>query len=207
MSETRRGSFCGSPDHALNRRGFLGSVAAGAAAFAADMTVLDVLKDPVLAGELKRNDKRVILLWLAGGSSQLETWDPKPGTPTGGPFRSIPTAVPGIHISELMPKMAQRMDHTCIIRSLNTKIGDHGGGAKLMMHGRRDDASVRYPDLGAVLARELGQTHSQVPDYVSFYSATEGRGMAPGSERLPGRALRADALDHGHDPGKSPTPR
>ena len=50
-----------------------------------------------------------------------------------------------------------------------------------MMHGRRDDASVRYPDLGAVLARELGQIHSQVPDYVSFYSPTEGRTMAPGS--------------------------
>ena len=52
--------------------------------------------------------------------------------------------------------MAQRMEHTCIIRSLNTKNGDHGGGARLMMHGRRDDPSVRYPDLGAVLARELG---------------------------------------------------
>jgi hypothetical protein len=153
MSDTRRRTFCGSPDHAFSRRGFLGAAAAGAAAFAADMTVLDVLKSPVLARELKKHDKRVILLWLAGGSSQLETWDPKPGTPTGGPFRAIPTSVPGIHISELMPKMAQRMEHTCIIRSLNTKNGDHGGGAKLMMHGRRDDASVRYPDLGAVLAR------------------------------------------------------
>ena len=196
MAETRRRTFCGSPDHALNRRGFLGAVAAGAAAFAADMTVLDVLKSPVLAGELKRKDKRVILLWLAGGSSQLETWDPKPGTPTGGPFRSIPTAVPGIHISELMPKMAQRMEHTCIIRSLNTKNGDHGGGARLMMHGRRDDASVRYPDLGAVLARELGQAHSKVPDYVSFYSADRGARHGTRVERLPGRALRADAADH-----------
>jgi hypothetical protein len=181
MAESRRQTFCGSPDHAFHRRGFLGSVALGAAAFAADMTLLDVLKDPVLAGTLKRNDKRVILLWLAGGSSQLETWDPKPGTPTGGPFRAIPTSVPGIQISELMPRMAQRMEQTCIIRSLNTKNGDHGGGARLMMHGRRDDASVRYPDLGAVLARELGQVHSQVPDYVSFYSPTEGRAMAPGS--------------------------
>ena len=70
--------------------------------------------------------------------------------------------------------MAARMDHTCIIRSLNTKNGDHGGGAKLMMQGRRDDPSVRYPDLGAVLARELGQAHSRVPDYVTFYSPTEG---------------------------------
>ena len=197
MAETRRETFCGSPDHAVSRRGFLGAVAAAAAAFAADMTVLDVLKSPVLARELKRHDKRVILLWLAGGSSQLETWDPKPGTPTGGPFRSIPTSVPGIHISELMPRMAQRMEHTCIIRSLNTKNGDHGGGARLMMHGRRDDASVRYPDLGAVLARELGQAHSQVPDYVSFYSADRGARDGAGVERISGRALFAHAFDHG----------
>ena len=200
MSETRRQSFCGSPEHSLNRRGFLGSLAAGAAALAADMTVLDVLKNPVLAGELKRNNKRVILLWLAGGSSQLETWDPKPGTPTGGPFRSIPTAVPGIHISELMPRMAERMTETCIIRSLNTRNGDHGGGAKLMMHGRRDDASVRYPDLGAVLARELGQVHSQVPDYVSFYSATEGRMMAPGSGGFLGQRFEPMYLTTGNVP-------
>jgi hypothetical protein len=156
-------------------------MAAGAAAFAADMTGLDVLTEPVLAGELKKKQKHVILLWLAGGSSQLETWDPKPGAPTGGPFRSIPTSAPGIQISELMPKMAQRMKDTCIIRSLNTKIGDHGGGARMMMRGRMDDPSVRYPDLGAVLARELGQAQSAVPDYVSFYSATEGRDFAPGS--------------------------
>src|SRR5579885_1367719 len=169
--------FCGSPAHAVSRRAFLGGAAALGAAAAADMTGLDVLGTPALAGELKKAQKRVILLWLAGGSSQLETWDPKPGAPTGGPFRSIPTSVPGIHISELMPKMAKRMGDTCIIRSLNTKNGDHGGGARLMMQGRRDDPSVRYPDLGAVLARELGQAHSRVPDYVTFYSPTEGRNM------------------------------
>src|SRR5437016_3703510 len=129
-------SFCGSPDHAVDRRGFLGTLAAGATAFAADMTApLNVLAAPDATGALKKQDKRVILLWLAGGASQLETWDPKPGTATGGPFRAIPTDVPGIHISELMPQMAKRMNHTCIIRSLNTKDGDHGSGAKLMMRG------------------------------------------------------------------------
>jgi hypothetical protein len=194
MAETRRPFFCGSPEHSLNRRGFLGSMAAGAAAVAADMTALDVLGSPLLADELKRNHKHVILLWLAGGSSQLETWDPKPGAPTGGPFRAIPTAVPGVQISELMPRMAARMKHTCIIRSLNTKIGDHGGGARLMMQGRRDDPSVRYPDLGAVLARELGQAHSRVPDYVTFYSATEGRGMAPGASGFLGERYAPMAL-------------
>jgi hypothetical protein len=173
-------SFCGSADHAISRRRFLGAAAAGTAAFA-DMTGLSILGNPALAGELKKQQKRVILLWLAGGASQLETWDPKPGAATGGPFRSIQTAVPGVHISELMPKMAARMNNTLLIRSLNTKNGDHGGAAMIMMRGRRDEASVKYPDLGAVVAREMGRADSQVPDYVTFYTQTEGRSMAPGS--------------------------
>jgi hypothetical protein len=160
----------------LNRRSFLGATAAGAAALSADS--LSVLKNPALAEELKSGQKRVILLWLAGGASQLETFDPKPGRPTGGPFRAIPTAVPGIHISELMPKLAARMKHTAIVRSLDTNNGDHGSGARLMHLGRRDEPTVKYPDLGAMVARELGRADSQVPDYVSFYTATEGRGNA-----------------------------
>ncbi len=171
--------FCGSPAHAVNRRSFLGAAAAGAAALSADMTLLNVLKNPALAAELKQRQKRVILLWLAGGASQLETWDPKPGRPTGGPYRAISTSVPGVQICELLPKMAQRLDDTAIIRSLNTKNADHGGGAKLMNLGRRDEANLKYPDLGAVIARELGRADSQVPDYVSFYNQTEGRGGPP----------------------------
>jgi uncharacterized protein (DUF1501 family) len=177
----RKSAFCGSPEHGINRRGFLGTAGAAAAGFAASMTGLDALQTPALAAELKQKQKRVIMLWLAGGSSQLETWDPKPGAVTGGPFRAIQTSVPGVKISELMPQMAKRLHHTCLIRSLNTRNGDHGSGAKLMMRGRRDEANLQYPDLGAVLARELGQADSKVPDYVSFYFATEGQGFAPGS--------------------------
>ena len=171
--------FCGSPEHAINRRAFLGTAALGAAA-AADMTGLSVLGSPALAGELKKGQKRIILLWLAGGASQLETFDPKPGAITGGPFRAIPTDVPGTYISELMPEMAKRMKHTCVIRGLNTKNGDHGSAAITMMRGRRNEANLRYPDLGAVLAREMGRADSKVPDYVTFYTQTEGRSMAPG---------------------------
>jgi len=160
----------------FSRRSFLNAAALGAGALAADMTALDVLRSPVLANELKRNDKRVILLWLAGGASQLETFDPKPGRPTGGPYRAIPTAEPGIHVSELMPRIAERIKHMAIIRSLDTKIADHGQAARLMHIGRRDEPSLRYPDLGAMLARELGRADSRVPDYVNFYTATEGRG-------------------------------
>src|SRR3954451_126501 len=148
MTGRRHDSFCGSPAHTLDRRRFLGTMAAGAAAFGADMTALDALKAPALAADLKARQKRVILLWLAGGASQLETWDPKPGAATGGPFRSIATSVAGVRISELMPRMAQRMERTCIIRSLNTRNGDHGGGARLMMCGRPDEPSLRYPDMG-----------------------------------------------------------
>src|SRR6516225_3482563 len=181
MAERRPDSFCGSPAHMLDRRRLLGTIGASAAALAADMTALDVLKEPVLAGELKKQQKHVILLWLAGGASQLETWDPKPGAATGGPFRSIATSVTGVAISELMPKMARRLKHTSIIRSLNTRNGDHGGGDRLMMRGRPDDPSLHYPDMGAVIARELGRLQSAVPDYVSFYSQTEGRDFAPGA--------------------------
>ena len=93
----------------MNRRHFVGTAVATGAAFAADMTRLNVLSAPALAAELKSQQKSCILLWLAGGASQLETFDPKPGAATGGPFRAIQTAVPGIQISELMPKLAAQM--------------------------------------------------------------------------------------------------
>jgi hypothetical protein len=160
----------------LDRRQFLTTASLAAGAMAADMTQLDQLKNPVLAGELRKQDKSVILLWLAGGSSQLETWDPKPGRDTGGPFRAISTSVPGIAISELLPRISQRLhQHTAILRSLNTKIADHGTAAALMETGRTAEPGLAFPDLGAIVARELERADSAVPDYVSIYTATEGR--------------------------------
>lgn len=207
-------NFCGSPGHVVNRRGFLATLAAaGAGAFATDMTRVQILGAPAISEEIRRNQKRVILLWLAGGASQLETFDPKPGAVTGGPFQSIQTSTPGIRISELMPRMAARLKDTAIIRSLNTRNGDHGGGSRLMMRGRVGEPNLDYPDLGAVLSRELGQPDSQVPDYVSFYFATEGRTFAPGTpgflgarygsmdlttSMIPENIRRAGISDHDH---------
>ena len=86
------------PDYVLSRRQFLGaSAAAGIGAGFSSFT------RPAIAAELARKHWQVLVFWLAGGSSQLETWDPKPKTDTGGPFRAIPTSVPGIHICELLP--------------------------------------------------------------------------------------------------------
>jgi hypothetical protein len=181
-----RKQFCGSPEHAMDRRLFLqGGLAT---ALGVGLAGLDAPAHALLAGEVARQKKHVLLLWLAGGSSQLETWDPKPGRPTGGPFKSIPTTVPGVRISELMPKMAKLMDRVALVRSLDTKIGDHGQAATLMQLGRRPEGGVAYPDLGAIVAKELGQRESAVPEYVSIYQATEGQGSGrPTSGFLGGR--------------------
>ncbi len=157
----------------LNRRHLLKT--AGAAVVASNMSALDVLSRPTLASELAREGKSVILLWLAGGASQLETWDPKPGRRTGGPYAKIKTQIPGIEISELLPKMANQLNETAIIRSLNTKIADHGQGYTLMDTGRIPEPGVRFPHLGSIIAHELGQIDSRVPDFVYMYTQTEGR--------------------------------
>ncbi|MCH1497398.1 MAG: DUF1501 domain-containing protein, partial [Rubripirellula sp.] len=103
--------------------------------YAANMNHINAFAEDALNDQLRASGKRVILLWLAGGASQLETWDPKPGRPTGGPFAQIQTSIPGIGISELMPKMSNRLGETAIIRSLNTKIADHGTAYDLMDKG------------------------------------------------------------------------
>ena len=94
---------CNSPEHAISRRNFLLGTGAGLLGGFAGMV------HPAAAGQLQRQQKRVLVIFLAGGVSQLETWDPKPGTPTGGPFQAIPTSVPGVHISELLPHTARQM--------------------------------------------------------------------------------------------------
>ena len=82
----RANPACGSADHLLSRRALLGGMAAAAAT--------GLAARPALAKGVERSGKRVLQIFLHGGVSQLETWDPKPGTATGGPFRAIPTSVP-----------------------------------------------------------------------------------------------------------------
>lgn len=143
---------CRSADHVLSRRQFFSSLA-GASAFA--LPGLDLFSSPAMAAEMSSRQKRMIVINLAGGLSQLESWDPKPGTATGGPFRAIPTSVPGLHISELLPKTAKVMHHLALVRSLNTNLPDHGKGTYLMNTGRRQTPAMEYPVLGAVVAKAL----------------------------------------------------
>jgi uncharacterized protein (DUF1501 family) len=138
----------------VSRRRFFSSLAKASGA-AAVMPGFGIFTAPAIAAEMTRQQKRMIVINMAGGLSQLESWDPKPGTATGGPFRAIPTSVPGIHISELLPKTAKVMHHLALIRSINTHEDDHGKGAHIMDTGRRRAPGQEYPVLGAVVAKAL----------------------------------------------------
>jgi uncharacterized protein (DUF1501 family) len=144
---------CQTLDHVVSRRRFFQTLAASGAA--AVLPNFGLFTAPTVAAEMARAQKRMIVINLAGGLSQLESWDPKPGTVNGGPFRAIPTSVPGIHISELLPKTAKVMHHLALVRSINTREGDHGKGAYLMDTGRHKTPAQGYPVLGAVMARAL----------------------------------------------------
>lgn len=152
---------CNSPEHAVTRRNFLAGTlgAAGALSFA------DMLS-PANAARLRRQDKRVLLIFMAGGLSQLESWDPKPGAPTGGPFRAIPTNVPGIHISELLPHTARHMDKLALVRSINTRENNHGKGKYFMETGRRETPAERYPHLGCVITKLFNADRNPLPGYI-----------------------------------------
>src|SRR5690242_6313822 len=82
-----------------------------------------------LAGAAARDPQRkraCILLWMNGGPSQMDTFDLKPGHANGGPYKEIATNVPGVKISEHLPKIAKHADRMAIIRSMSTKEADHG---------------------------------------------------------------------------------
>ena len=124
---------------------------------------------------------RVLTIFMSGGVSQLETWDPKPKTDTGGPFRAISTSVPGIQISEYLPGVAKQMKDLAIIRDMNTAEGDHGRGTQLMLTGYKPNPATTYPSMGSLLSKELGTQDNELPNYVSLSSGNRGfRNNGPG---------------------------
>ena len=145
----------------MARRRFL----AGMAATAAGSMVggLGVFTRPLAAAQLDKDQKRVVVFNMHGGLSQLESWDPKPGTETGGPFRAISTSVPGIQISELLPNVARQMHHLCLVRGVNTSEDDHGKGAYLMITGRRQTPAAEYPTSGPSAPRPWRPKRTRCP--------------------------------------------
>jgi uncharacterized protein (DUF1501 family) len=110
----------------------------------------------------------IIVLWLNGGPSQLETFDPKPGTKIGGPTKAIKTRVPGIEIAEDFPALADSMDQVALIRSVVTPEGEHERGTYYLRTGYRPAPSVDYPSLGAVFAHELAASDLDIPAHVAI---------------------------------------
>jgi hypothetical protein len=125
---------------------------------------------PALAQQIAadpRRQRHCILLWMAGGPSQTDTFDMKPGHENGGDFKEIATNVSGVRFSEHLPRLAQHADKLAIIRSLSTKEGDHERGAYLMRTGQRPMSVINYPSVAAALAKELASAEDHMPPYIS----------------------------------------
>jgi hypothetical protein len=189
---------CHSSEHLLARRRFLGQLAAGSGVIVGG---LGALTRPATAEQLANKQKRILCFNMHGGLSQLESWDPKPGTDTGGPFRAIPTSVPGVHISELLPHVAQQMQHLMIVRGVNTKEDDHGKGAYMMTTGRRQTPAADYPSLGAVTAKALAPQDSAVPGHIRI-TPGGGGGRSEDAAYL-GPRFASVVLGNGNPPANS----
>lgn len=197
---------CGMPDHHLARRQFLGMLAGGTM-----VGGLSTLARPAASAELARQQKRVLVFNMHGGLSQLESWDPKPNTPTGGPFRAISTSVPGMQICELLPETARQMHRLAIIRSVNTKEGDHGKGAYMMLTGRRQTPASDFPRIGAVAAKALAPEEGGLPGHIQITAGGGGRandaaylgpkygGLLMGNGQPPQNTARPDAITQAAD--------
>jgi hypothetical protein len=109
-----------------------------------------------------------ILLWMAGGPSQTDTFDLKPGHANGGPYKEIATSVPGIKISEHLPKIAKHMKEMVLVRSMSTKEADHGRATYYLRTGRVPGGPIQYPPLGSFVAKELERADAELPGFVSI---------------------------------------
>jgi hypothetical protein len=150
----------------LNRRSFLTSAAGS-------LLGVSVLG----ASGAKPLGKKLILLWMEGGPSQLDTFDPKPGTDHGGPFASLETAVSGIRISEHLPNVAREMKSIALIRSMTSKEGNHPRARYLLHTGYPPSGSVRHPGIGSVVSHELGKEEQPMPTFVSIGGFPIGSGF------------------------------
>lgn len=161
--------LCSPYEHQFSRRQILGAAAGAAGALG-----LGSLLQPAVAEEIKKKQKQVLFIWIDGGMSQLESWDPKPNTIFGGPFRAIPTSVPGVHFSELLPKSAKQMHHLAILRSIHTQDNSHSAGVARIQRGDPKNRGVTYPYFGSAVAKLLGAGDSGLPPYVWIKPGSSG---------------------------------
>ena len=129
---------------------------------------LPALDLPAAARRGQERLPSLITLWLAGGPSQLETWDPHPGGKIGGPTKSIATSIADVKIASAFPRLADQMHHLSVIRSLVSKEGDHDRATYLVKTGFRPDPTLRHPSVGAIVSHALPNEELEIPPVISL---------------------------------------
>ena len=145
--------------------------------------------------------KSCILLWLDGGPSHLDTFDPKPDAPSEvrSQFKAIATSVPGLQICEHLPLTAKVMREVALIRSLTHELGNHDTGTRFLLTGHRPTPALEYPSLGSLVAHE-SRSAAAIPPYVAIPAdAVGGNSNAARSGYLPGAF---SAFNTGPDPAR-----
>ncbi len=157
-------AFCVGQEHSLNRRMFLQGMVAGGMAFGGFGQLFSAQN----AVQANRQQKHVILVFMSGGPSQFETWDPKPGTPTGGPHLPIQTALPGIRFDEYMPNLARMANRMSVIRSMTSPFSQHVEGCLYTQTSHRPSPTVATPPHWLSICSRLlpGPNGRQGPSYV-----------------------------------------
>jgi len=122
---------------------------------------LKLLATTPSGGQSVKKAQSCILLFLEGGPSQIDTWDPKPHSQ----FKAIRTKVDGIQISELFPRIARNMDKLAIVRSMHTEENNHPQGTHYVMTGHSPNPALSFPSLGSIISKELGSRRN-IPPYI-----------------------------------------
>lgn len=161
-------------DGDVNRRQLLRLSGAGFAGLAAS-DILGTLG--VNAAEMKRQGRACIMLFMDGAPSQMDTWDPKPGTDNGGPTEAIDTAVSGIQISQFFPRIAKQMRDISIIRTIAGKEAAHERGKYHLRTGRRLTGAKDHPHIGSVVAHQNGDPDTDIPNFISIGGNTQSAGF------------------------------
>jgi hypothetical protein len=173
-----------------NRRHFLKHLAGLSALALPGMHFVQSLR--AAAPALKKQGKSLIVLWMSGGPPTIDIWDLKPGQETGGEFKPMKTAVPGVAICELMPTVARQMKHLSVIRSLVTSEGDHMRGRVLMHTSRGPSPIVNFPSIGSVVSYQLTPKELALPGFIAIGRPADGPGFlgmnyAPFTVQNPGQ--------------------
>ena len=121
--------------------------------------------------------KACILLWMNGGPSHIDTFDPKPGTPSGGSFKAIKTRAAGVQIAEHLPRIASVADRIAFVRSMSSREGNHARAQFLLHTGYAPNPTVQHPSFGAWASRELGDPSADLPAFVSIGGPSLGPGF------------------------------